>query len=374
MLINRISLPGADDGRLFFAQVREDPRLEVAALKDHLGGPIAIVTSGGCTALTLVAEGAKHVVAVDLNRTQNHVCELKAVAVAQLGPAAAAALIGGATADADRLEIYQKVRPALSPGAQAYWDARSSAIRAGILNAGVTERLMRVIVRSVRLFVHDRGRVERLLAQSDQAEQRRFYDGQWNTRRWRMLFQVLCNRLIMQRTYDPAFFEHVSNPSFARHFHHTAELTLRELPANENYFLQFMFTGRYPPAARPAYLDEANSTRLAETGERLTLVDAGFADYLKEQPVGSIAGFALSNICEWLTEEQIDELFTQIVRTARPRARLVFRNFVGWTDVPERWRGIVVEDKELGAKLTPLDRSLCQRRIVVCDIGSRAYN
>jgi S-adenosylmethionine:diacylglycerol 3-amino-3-carboxypropyl transferase len=107
MLINRISLPGADDGRLFFAQVREDPRLEAAALRDHLDGPIAIVTSGGCTALTLLAEGARHVVAVDLNRTQNHICELKAVAVAQLGPAAGAALIGGAPADADRLEMYQ---------------------------------------------------------------------------------------------------------------------------------------------------------------------------------------------------------------------------------------------------------------------------
>jgi S-adenosylmethionine-diacylglycerol 3-amino-3-carboxypropyl transferase len=162
----------------------------------------------------------------------------------------------------------------------------------------------------------------------------------------------------------------VSNPSFARHFHQAAGLALRELPANENYFLQFMFTGRYPPGARPAYLDEANSASLAETGERLTLVDAGFADYLRGQPGGSIAGFALSNICEWLTEQQVDELFTQIVRTARPRARLVFRNFVGWTEVPQRWRGTVIEDKELSATLTPLDRSMCQRRIVVCDIAA----
>jgi S-adenosylmethionine-diacylglycerol 3-amino-3-carboxypropyl transferase len=372
-LIPRVELAGAEDGRLFFAQVREDPRLEVAALKDHLRGPIVIVTSGGCTALTLLAAGAQHVVGVDLNRTQNHVCELKAVAVAQLGPAATDAFIGGSpltvSADGDRLEMYQKVRSSLSPGAQAYWDAHSSAIRAGVLNAGVTERLMRVIARSVRLFVHGPRRVERLLAQSDQAGQRRFYDEQWNTRRWRVLFQVLCNRLMMRRTYDPAFFEHVSNPSFARHFHHTAELALRELPANENYFLHFMFTGRYPPTAGPAYLDEANRARLAQTAERLTLVDGGFADYLKQQPDGSIAAFVLSNICEWLTGEQIDDLFAQIVRTAQPRARLVFRNFVGWTEVPQRWRGTVLEDKELGASLTPLDRSLCQRRIVVCDIG-----
>jgi S-adenosylmethionine-diacylglycerol 3-amino-3-carboxypropyl transferase len=367
MLITRTELPGADDGRLFFAQVREDPQLEVAALNDHLSGPIVIVTSGGCTALTLLAAGAEQVVGVDLNRTQNHVCELKAVAVAQLGPAAAAAFIGGAPGE-DRLGTYQKIRPSLSPGAQAYWDARGKTIQAGVLNAGATERLMRVITGSVRLFVHGHHRIERLLAQSDQAEQQRFYDQRWNTRRWRLLFYVLCNRLIMRRTYDPAFFEYVENPSFARHFHHTAELALRELPATGNYFLQFMFTGHYPPAAGPAYLDEANGARLAETGERLTLVDAGFAEYLSEQPDGSIAGFVLSNICEWLTGEQIDDLFAQVVRTARPDARLVFRNFVGWTEVPERWRGSVVPDERLGAELTPLDRSLCQRRIVVCDI------
>jgi S-adenosylmethionine-diacylglycerol 3-amino-3-carboxypropyl transferase len=368
MLIRRTGLAGAVDDRLFFAQVREDPRLEVAALRDHIQGPIAIVTSGGCTALTLVAEGAEQVIGIDLNRTQNHVCELKVVAVSQLGPAAAAALIGGSPADGDRLKTYQKIRLALSPDARAYWDARSPAMRAGVLNAGATERLMRVIARSVRLCVHNRERIEQLLAQSDRAEQQRFYDEQWNTRRWRLLFQVLCNRMNLRRTYDPAFFEHVSNPSFARHFHHTAELALRELPATENYFLQFMFTGHYPSAARPAYLDEANGARLAETAERLTLVDAGFVGYLRAQPDRSLAGFVLSNICEWLTSEEIDELFAQIVRTAKPGARLVFRNFVGWTEVPQAWRGVVAEDRALSAELTPLDRSMCQRRIVVCDI------
>jgi S-adenosylmethionine-diacylglycerol 3-amino-3-carboxypropyl transferase len=370
MLIRRTELAGAVDGRLFFAQVREDPRLEVTALKGCQDGPVAIVTSAGCTALTLIAEGAEHVVGIDLNRTQNHLCELKAAAVARLGPMAAAALIGGSPADGDRLTAYRQVRTALSPGARAYWDARSGEVRAGVLSVGSTERLMRVIARAVRLFVHDRECVERLLAQSDPAEQRRFYDDQWNTPRWRLLFQVLCNRLIMRRTYDQAFFEHVANPSFPRHFHHTAELALRELPAAENYFLQFMFTGQYPAAARPAYLDPANAERLTETGERLTLIDAAFTDYLRGQPDGSHAGFALSNICEWLTEAEIDALFAQIVRTARPGARLVFRNFVGWTEVPRRWRGVVSEDRALSAELTPLDRSMCQRRIVVCDIRS----
>jgi S-adenosylmethionine-diacylglycerol 3-amino-3-carboxypropyl transferase len=368
MMITRTELPGAVTDRLFFAQVREDPRLEVAALTGQFDGPVAVVTSGGCTALTLLAQGARRVIGIDLNRTQNHVCELKAAAVTQLGPTAAAALLGGSPADGDRIDTYQKVRPALSPGAYAYWDARTGTLRAGVLNAGVTERLMRVIARSVRLFIHSPARVERLLAQTGQDEQRRFYDEQWNSRRWRLMFQALCNRLVMRRTYDPAFFAHVDNPSFAAHFHHTAGLALRELPAADNYFLQFIFTGQYPPGAVPDYLDEAHSAQLADTTARLELVDASFADYLRQQPDASFAGFSLSNICEWLTEEQIDDLFGQVVRTARPGARLVFRNFVGWTEVPARWRSVVTEDTALGAELSPLDRSMCQRRIAVCDI------
>ena len=31
----------------------------------------------------------------------------------------------------------------------------------------------------------------------------------------------------------------------------------------------------------------------------------------------------------------------EVARTARPGARVVFRNFVGWTEVPERWRNVI---------------------------------
>jgi hypothetical protein len=76
------SANGADVAadRLFFAQVREDPRLELAVLA-NLDGPIAVVSSAGCTALSLLAGGATSVIGVDLNRTQHHLVELKAAAV-----------------------------------------------------------------------------------------------------------------------------------------------------------------------------------------------------------------------------------------------------------------------------------------------------
>ena len=79
-------------------------------------------------------------------------------------------------------------------------------------------------------------------------------------------------------------------------------------------------------------------------------------------------GFALSNICEWLSERAIDELFAEVARVARPGARLCFRNFVGWTEVPERWRHVMIEDRAASARLLRADRALLQRRFVLCHV------
>jgi S-adenosylmethionine-diacylglycerol 3-amino-3-carboxypropyl transferase len=368
-VIARSELPGARSDTLFFGQVCEDQRLEVTALRDHLDSPIAVVTSGGCTALSLIAEGAVDVTGIDLNRSQNHLAELKAVAVSSLGTVAATALLGGTPAEqASRGQAYQEIRTFLSAGARAYWDAQPRVIAAGVLNAGAAERLYRIIAWTTRALVHPKARVQALLQQQDLARQQAFYDGTWNTRRWRWVFAVLANRFVLRANYTPEFFEHLVNPSFALHFHGTFERGLRDLPIGDNYFAQYIFGGHFTPQARPPYLDPANEARLAGAQQRLSLADASYLDYLRGQPDASIGGFALSNICEWLTAEQIDELFAQVVRTARPDARLVFRNFVGWTEVPRRWQQHVVEDVPLGEKLIALDRSLCQRRIAVCDI------
>lgn len=360
-LVRRTELPGAVDDRLYFAQVREDPELEIAAFAAHWDGPIAVVSSAGCTALSLLAAGATDVVGVDVNRTQNHLVELKAAAVTQLAPGAALGLLGGASmAPAARRHAYEQIRGRLTAGARDHWDAHPQAIDRGVLQAGVTERLMRLIARTLRV-VHPH-RTDTLLTPRTRDEQREFYHRHWDTFGWRLLFAALCNRLVLRRTYDERFFAHVENPSYARHFRQVAEHTLTDLDIGGNYFLHHLLTGAYPAGSRPPYLDTPVPV------DRLRLVDGTFTDYLRTRPDHSMAGYALSNICEWLTADQIDELFAEIVRTARPGAQLVFRNFVGWTEIPPRWRDAVREDRARGEELMRTDRSLCQRRFALCEV------
>lgn len=371
--MERITLADAQDDRLFFAQVREDPLLEIEALEPQPGQTLVVVGSGGCTALSLLAAGAGRVAAVDLNRVQNLLTDLKAAAVAELGSTRALAFLGGAPQSAaDRLAAYQRVKPGLGPRALAFWDAHPKWVGRGVLHVGVTERFIAGVTTALRRGIHGPARIQRLLACRTLDEQRRFHRDEWDTRRWRLLFTVLLNRAVFRKTYSPAFFQHVENPSFARHFQALADHALTEVPIATNYFAHDMLTGRYPdgtPGGLPPYLTPEGAATLAAGLDRLTLVDGAYTSYLRTLPAASVHGFALSNILEWFTPEQVDELFAEAVRVAAPGARLVFRNFVGWTEVPERWRDVVVEDRAAGEALISRDRSAVQRRIAVCRVG-----
>lgn len=371
-LVPRAALPDARDDRLFFAQVREDPRLELEAIRPTGEDTVAVVGSGGCTALSLLGAGAGRVFAVDLNRTQNHLVELKGLAVARLGTGEALRFLGAAPCPQNsRSDAYARLRPHLSVAARGYWDAHEDSIRRGVIAAGVSERFIATITTAVRLLVHPRSRMDRLLACRSLSEQQELYAREWDSRRWRVLFRLLVGRKTLSRAYDPGFFANLEHPSFADHFLSRVEHTLTRLPVADNYFLHQILTGRYPAHEAegvPPYLNPVGAEEISRRLDHLMLVDGSFTAFLRQQPNASIDAFALSNICEWLTPEQVDQLFAEVVRTARPGARVCFRNFVGWTAVPERWRDVVVEDRARGEDLMRRDRSLVQRRFAICRV------
>ncbi len=369
MPLRRVALETARNDRLFFAQVREDPRVEIAALAPRATERMVVVTSGGCTALSLLAAGAGEVHAVDLNRTQNHVAELKFVAVRRLERLAAIGFLGGLPSPRrDRIAVYATLRGELTPGARSYWDRRRSAIGRGVINVGVSERFISLVGLLVRRVVQTPRGVERLLACRTLDEQRTLFAREWDTRRWRLLFAMLLNRWAMSRAYDPTFFAHVGRADFAEHFRRLAEHALTEVPVADNYFLHQMLTGCYPvdqPHGVPPYLSEAGARAVAASRRQLYLVDGSISAYLRAVPDRSVHGIALSNVAEWMTPPEVHTLFAEVERVAAPGARVVFRNFVGWTELP-RSCSRLVEDVAFGASLIWRDRSVVQPRVVVC--------
>jgi S-adenosylmethionine-diacylglycerol 3-amino-3-carboxypropyl transferase len=217
-------------------------------------------------------------------------------------------------------------------------------------------------------------RIARLLRCRTLEEQRALFAREWNSWRWRALFALLCNRLAFRRTYPAAFFRRETRPNFAAHFRGLVEHALVELPVADNYFLHQMLTGRYPadePGGLPPFLTREGARVVAGARDRLALVDGGMTAYLRGRSAGSVHAFALSNICEWMSDGEVRELFGEVLRTAAPGARLVFRNFVGWTELPPGCERVVV-DAALSERLERADRSLVQARVVACVIAEAA--
>ena len=373
--VQRTRLDGAIDDKLFFAQVREDPMLEIDALDVHAGGTYIVVGSGGCTALSLLARGAGRVIAVDMNATQNHVTELKAAAVAALDIVDSCAFLGGVHIDGKtRVRWYGTLRPSLSPQALRYWDDHVDQVADGVINAGVSERFIKLLARVVTTVIHPRNRVERFLSCTTLEEQVELYDKEWNNARWQMLFKAMLNRWTLKRTYDPGFFSHVENASFSSHFHDVFERTVTRNLISENYFLHHMLKGVYPSSsALPPYLDPGSSNQISERGvDGLELVDGVFQDYLWQCDDSSVDGMVLSNICEWMSPGEVKLLFASVARVARPGARVCFRNFVGHTDVPEDCADRIVEDRAAGARAIQHDRSCVQSRFASCIVRKEA--
>lgn len=371
--VKRTTLPGAIPGKLYFAQVREDPLLEIECLAPVRDGTIVVVGSGGCTALSLLAAGAGRVIAVDSNPTQTNVIELKAAAITALGVAEAGAFLGASPMDGGkRLRICSTLRRFMSRRTAAWCNDNPIAIERGVLGAGVSERFIGVVAGVVRAGVHPRERIDRLLACTTLDGQRELYRSEWNNRRWRLMFDLLLNRWAFNRAYDPAFFANVENPGFAAHFRGLMEHAICEIPVSTNYFLHHMLTGFYPTGIAggvPPYLDATKEATMRENAPGLELVDGTYEDYLATCADDSVDGFALSNICEWLAPRQLPGLFDQVVRVARPGARVCFRNFVGHTDVPARLKDVLVEDVGRGIAEIRRDRSCLQARIAICTVA-----
>ncbi|MBA3452406.1 MAG: DUF3419 family protein [Deltaproteobacteria bacterium] len=374
--MDRQSLPDAVRRPLLFARVWEDPLLELEAFAPRADRNYVVVGSGGCTALSMLAVGARRVVAIDVNPTQNDLAELKAALVRTCDADEAIAFLGHSPASRkERAATYRRIRPDLSIGARTHWDARAGAIREGVERSGMTERITRVIALITRAFVHPRSRIEELLRQPTLDAQRDFYDRQWNSARWRAMIAVLGSRHIFALGYKPASFQHDKRVEFADHYARLFEHAVTALPVANNYFLHQVFLGKYPagqPDGRPPYLDPVNAERLRDHVSGLSFVDGSYTAYLRRCAPNSIDGFSLSNICEWMAPAAIDEMFGEIERTATTSAVICFRNNFADTQVPVKWRDVVVEDRARSEEMSRRDRSIVTPRFAVCHFAARA--
>ncbi|MFX5714166.1 DUF3419 family protein, partial [Acinetobacter baumannii] len=80
-----------------------------------------------------------------------------------------------------------------------------------------------------------------------------------------------------------------------------------------------------PDAPLPPYLEARNWDVVRARADRVDIRHTNYADYLDSMPAQSLDRFILLDAQDWMTDEQLTRIWSEITRTAKPGARVLYR-------------------------------------------------
>ncbi len=355
----------ADFSGIRYAQVWEDADVLVEALDVRPDDMVLSIASAGDNALALLSRGPARVVALDLSPAQLACVELRVAAYRELEHSELLELIGSVPSDR-RLALYRRCRLRLSERALSFWDSRPNEVIRGIGGAGKFERYFALFHTRVLPLVHGRRLVRRLTEPKSREERHAFYDREWNTWRWRLMFKVFFSRFVMGlRGRDPSFFRYVEG-SVADRILARTRYAVTGLDPAANPYLQWILTGRHVTAL-PLALRPENFDAIRNNLDRLELRCQSVEDYLDEsgEPVSKAN---LSDIFEYMSAENTERLLSKLAARGRPGGRIACWNMLVPRSRPESLADKLRPLTELAERLHKQDKAFFYSRFVVEEV------
>ena len=334
---------------LVYAQIWEDPVVDMEALAITPDCYIVTIASGGCNALSYLTANPAAVTAVDLNTAHVAFNSLKHAAVRHL-PDYASFHRFFAQADAkENLRAYKvHIRPFLDETTRNYWEGRDMIGRRriggfakNIYKRGLLGNFIGTAHLLAKLYRVD---LKDLLDAKNVNEQRAIFE----TR----LAPIFDKRFVRWLIDQPASLFGLGIPpaqydalaaddpdGIGAVLRGRLEKLACDFDVKDNYFAQQAFGRGYAQgagASLPPYLQEANYADLVARIGRVEILHANFTGHLSECPPKSRDRYLLLDAQDWMTDAQLNDLWTQITRTARPGARVVFRTAAAPTLLPGR--------------------------------------
>ncbi|MCJ8238762.1 DUF3419 family protein [Peteryoungia algae] len=324
---------------LVYAQIWEDPDVDMEAMDLHEGARIVTIGSGGCNMLAYLSRRPASIDVVDLN--PNHVAlnRLKLAAFRHLPDHASVRRLLADQGTATNVRMYDRhVAPNLDTATRNYWETRglSGRRRISVFNRNIYRTgLLGRFIAIGHLIARIHGvRLEELAETRSLRDQRMFFDSRiaplfdkplirWLTRRKSSLFGLG----IPPQQYDELA-SLADDGTIAPVLRHRLEKLCCHFLLRDNYFAWQAFMRRYPKPEEgilPTYLHESHYPAIRQSVDRVTVHHANFTELLANKPAGSVDRYVLLDAQDWMTEQQLNALWTEITRTASDGARVIFR-------------------------------------------------
>lgn len=359
---------------LVYAQIWEDPAVDMQALalgpEDH----VVCIASGGCNMMSYLTAGPASVSAVDLSPAHVALGRLKIAAAQGLPDHAAFYDIFGHANRPGNPALYDTyLAPMLDDQTRSWWEARMGLsgrridmFARGFYRFGVLGRFISGLHTVSRLFGVD---YRPLLDAPDLQAQQAFFDSEIGPLFDRRIVRFLARRRssLFGLGIPPAQFEKLARDGdgdIVPVLRERMRTLVCDFPVAENYFAWAAFNRGYRDDGTgpvPPYLEARHFGAIREGAARASVTNAPLTEHLAVLEPGSASAYSLLDAQDWMTDAQLTALWAEITRTAKPGARVIFRTG-GATDIlPGRVPAAILSrwtsDTDEGRALHALDRS-----------------
>lgn len=358
---------------LVYPQIWEDPVVDMKALQLQDGEHLVAIASGGCNILSYLTAADIKITAIDLNPAHVALNKLKRAAAIHL-PDYQAFHRFFAEADArQNVDAYfTYIRPHLDVTTRKYWESRNlmGRRRIGYFGSNLYRHgLLGKFIGASHLLARVHGRNPRkLLSARSLEEQRAIFDAELAPLFDKKHIRWLLNKpsALFGLGIPPSQFEALKGDEqyMAQVLRERLERLACSFDLKDNYFAWQAFGRRYASGGSgplPPYLQRENFDVLRSRVENIDVQHRSFTEYLASRDSKSLDAYVLLDAQDWMTAEMMTGLWTEIARTARPGARVIFRTAGEPTILPGKVSDDVLKeftyDEGRCKQLTQEDRS-----------------
>ena len=348
----------------------EDISILREALSIKPGDKILSITSAGDNTLALLLDDPEQIISLDFNQNQNNLLELKMAGFKVLTHEELLAFLG-VLSFSNRFDLYRKVTSNISRSCREYWDEKKKDINTGIIFIGRQDKYFFLFGQILKRLL-GKSRVLGLLQCLSIQEQKEYFEDNWDTKRWRYLFNFFFGKRIMSIVMAKEHFRYVHEENWGSIFRDRFENIALNYPVNDNYFLFWVLTGNYQfPNALPPYLREENYATIRDRIHKITIVTDEFEHFITSTQESEINKFNLSNIFDWVSDEQFVELMKHIVRVGKNNARFAYWNLLRKHILHEKTTKDVSSKTKISAKLLKDDRAFVYTNFEIGEINKQ---
>lgn len=338
---------------LVYPQIWEDPVVDMAALELGPGKRLITIASGGCNVMSYLSADPKEILVVDLNAHHVALTRLKLAGARHLPNYATFYRFFGLAKDAANVGAYRThLRDHLDPDTRAYWDRRDLMLRPriglftrNIYNHGLLGRFIKLAHIGARLAGI---RLAPLMEMRTIEDQRAYFDAAvapFFERKW-VRWVTSQKASLFGLGIPPAQYESLASAGggdMAVVLKRRLEKLICDFPISENYFVHQALGRSYAAGdggPLPPYLQSRHFDAMRERAGRVDVVRQSFTERLHREADESLDSYVLLDAQDWMTDEQLNDLWREITRTAKPGARVIFRT----ADEPSLLPGRVADD------------------------------